>query len=255
MRGSYLPPLACWRDALSPAPPAALSVRALFFLLRGAAPALDPPPLSAAPALYQLPLSTLRLAPSSGRQGGPLGTEMSQWCCGRHTASTHLRWLVLAASACEPCAKWLDALRRQRTDFGALQRGGRYPHQVNLFKGPCPCSYQDYHDVYERGRPPAILDAFISRAQRATADSAHGLFRKLLHIKIWVPWPFKDREMVFNAMGCDVIEGHSSILVVVRSYDAIRIFMEKCTCRRSPATKVRIDISLARSIRAWWRKK
>jgi hypothetical protein len=100
---------------------------------------------------------------------------------------------------------------------------------------------------------PSWMPSFLGLKERRLTQL--GLFRKLLHIKIWVPWPFKDHEMVFNAMGCDVIEGHSSILVVVRSYDAIRIFMEKCTCRRSPATKVRIDISLARSIRAWWRKK
>ena len=67
---------------------------------------------------------------------------------------------------------------------------------------------------------PTWMPAFLGLEVRRLAQPSR--FRQLIYLKIWLPWPFRDREMVFDAMGVDVIKEHGGILVVVRSYDVVR---------------------------------
>jgi len=92
---------------------------------------------------------------------------------------------------------------------------------------------------------PSWMPPFLGLEVRRLAQP--GRFRQLVYMKIWMPWPIKDREMVFDAMGCDVLEAYGGILVVVRSFDAERdsdlygnVHVPEVTSDR-----VRIDITLA----------
>jgi hypothetical protein len=67
---------------------------------------------------------------------------------------------------------------------------------------------------------PTWMPPFLGLEVRRLAQPSR--FRQLVYMKAWMPWPFKDREMIIDAMGVDVIDEHNGILVVIRSYDAHR---------------------------------
>ena len=92
---------------------------------------------------------------------------------------------------------------------------------------------------------PSWMPSFLGLEVRRLAQP--GRFRQLVYMKIWMPWPFKDREMVFDAMGCDLIEEHGGILVVVRSYDPTldADLYGTCDVPQITCDRVRIDITLA----------